>query len=38
MFSEANVCAADFMDRYIEVCRIANPFMRFGATALGVPW
>jgi len=37
-FSEEDVCAEDFMDRYIEACRIANPFMKFCAGALGVAW
>jgi uncharacterized protein (TIGR02453 family) len=38
IYSEADACAGDFMDRYLEACRTANPFTRFLATALGVPW
>jgi uncharacterized protein (TIGR02453 family) len=38
MFSEADVCAPDFMDRFVAACRTANPFTRFLAKALGVPW
>jgi len=37
-FSEADVCSADFIDRYVDVCRAADPLMRFLAAALGVPW
>ena len=37
-FSESEVCAPGFMDKYIEACRTANPFMRFCAAALGVAW
>jgi uncharacterized protein (TIGR02453 family) len=37
-FSERDVCAADFMDRYIAVCRVASPFSKFLAVALGAPW
>jgi len=37
-FSESDVCAADFMDRYVDACRTANPLMRFLAGALDVPW
>src|SRR5207253_11999 len=33
-FSEAEVCGTDFADRFIEACKIANPFDRFLATAL----
>jgi len=38
LFSERDVCANDFMDRYLDACRIANPFSRFVAKALGVQW
>jgi len=37
-FSEVEVCRADFMDRYIEACRTANPLSGFLAKALKVPW
>jgi uncharacterized protein (TIGR02453 family) len=37
-FSEAAVCAGDFMDRYLDACRTANPLMRFLAAALDLPW
>lgn len=37
-FSERDVCAAGFMDAYLEACRTANPFNRFLAAALRVPW
>jgi uncharacterized protein (TIGR02453 family) len=37
-FTEKDVCSSDFMDRYIEACRVANPFSRFVAAALGAPW
>ncbi|HEV7678821.1 MAG TPA: DUF2461 domain-containing protein [Candidatus Dormibacteraeota bacterium] len=38
MFSEAEVCAPDFMDRFVAACRAANPFTRFLAKALGAAW
>ena len=37
-FSEDEVCAPDFLDEYIAVCRAAAPFQRFLARALDVPW
>ena len=37
-FSEAAVCAPDFMDRFVDACRTASPFSRFLAKALGAPW
>ena len=37
-FSEQNVCAANFMERYAEVCLKAKPFMEFLTTAIGLPW
>jgi len=37
-FTEAQVCARDFMDHYVDACRTANPFTRFLAGALGVAW
>jgi len=38
MFTEADVCAAGFMDGFVEACRTANPFNRFLARAVGAPW
>jgi uncharacterized protein (TIGR02453 family) len=38
MFSEADVCARDFIDRYVDACRTAAPLSRFLARALGVAW
>ncbi len=37
-FSESDVCAPDFMDRYTEACRAAAPLVRFLTTAVGLPW
>ena len=37
-FTEKQVCAADFIDRYVEVCRAASPFHKFLAKALGTAW
>lgn len=37
-FSAKEVCAADFMDRFVEVCRSTAPLMRFLTQALGLPW
>ena len=37
-FSEAEVCAPDLMDRFVEACRAASPFSRFLAKAVGAPW
>ncbi|MGA8016281.1 MAG: TIGR02453 family protein [Candidatus Dormiibacterota bacterium] len=37
-FSEPQVCAAGFMDRYVDACRAAGGFNRFLADALGVAW
>ena len=37
-FSEAEVCTAEFVDRFAETCRKAAPFMGFLTTALGLPW
>ncbi len=37
-FSEKDVCAANFMARFVEVCRSAVPLMRFLTQALGLPW
>jgi uncharacterized protein (TIGR02453 family) len=37
-FSEPQVCAPDFLDRFLDACRTANPYTRFLAAALGVAW
>lgn len=37
-FTEDDVCAPDFMSRYVDACRTAAPLHRFLARALGVPW
>jgi len=37
-FSEPEVCAPDFMDRFVSACRDANPLHRFLAKAVGAPW
>jgi uncharacterized protein (TIGR02453 family) len=37
-FTEADVCAADFMDRFVAACRTAAPFTKFLAGALGAAW
>lgn len=37
-FSEKDVCAADFADRYIQACRSAAPLVEFLTKALGLPW
>ena len=37
-FSQREVCAADFLDRYVAVCREAAPLVRFVTTALGWKW
>ncbi len=36
--SEKQACAADFLDRYTEICRAAAAFMRFLTEAVGLPW
>jgi uncharacterized protein (TIGR02453 family) len=38
MFTEAEVTAPDFMDRFVDACRTASPFSRFLAKALGAAW
>jgi uncharacterized protein (TIGR02453 family) len=38
MFTEAQVCAPDFMDRFVDACRTAAPFTRFLARAVGAAW
>lgn len=37
-FSEGDVCALDFMDRYLDACRAATPLVRFLTRALGLTW
>lgn len=37
-FSEKEVCASSFMDRFVEVCRRTAPLMKFLTQALGLPW
>jgi uncharacterized protein (TIGR02453 family) len=37
-FTEAEVCAPDFIDRFAEVCRTGAPFVGFLTTAIGLPW
>ena len=34
---EEQVCAPDFLDRFLENCRVEAP-MAFLARAVGVPW
>ena len=37
-FSDREVCAPDFMDRYLQDCRSAVPLVEFLTKALGLPW
>jgi len=37
-FSEREACELGFIDRYAEACQLANPFMEFLTTAIGLPW
>jgi uncharacterized protein (TIGR02453 family) len=37
-FSENAACAPDFLDRFIETCRVAAPFTKFLTDALGLPF
>lgn len=37
-FTDRQVCAPDFMDRYLDACRTASPLVRFLAQAVGLPW
>jgi uncharacterized protein (DUF2461 family) len=37
-FSEAQVCAPGFLDRYTEACRSAGPLVEFLTKALGLAW
>lgn len=38
MFTEADACAPDFIDRYTRICRQAAPYIGFLTTALGLSW
>ena len=37
-FTDRQVLAPDFMDRYLKACRSAGPLVRFLAKAGGLPW
>jgi hypothetical protein len=37
-YTEAELCRADFMDRFLAGARAATPFDRFLANAVGVAW
>ena len=37
-FTEKDACAADFMTRFVRVCRNAAPFMKFISDAIEVDW
>lgn len=37
-FSERDICARDFLERYVAVCRRTTPLMEFLTKALGMPW
>jgi uncharacterized protein (TIGR02453 family) len=37
-FSDRDVCAADFLDRYAEACRSAAPLVAFLTKSLGLAW
>jgi uncharacterized protein (TIGR02453 family) len=37
-FSQADVCASHFLDRYVESCRQISPLVAFMAKALGWRW
>lgn len=37
-FTEAQVCAPDFLDRFTDACRVMAPFDKFLAGAIGLPW
>ncbi len=38
LFTEADACAPDFMERFAVTCRAAAPFARFLTEAVGLPW
>jgi uncharacterized protein (TIGR02453 family) len=37
-FSQKEVCAADFLERYVDTCRAAAPLVSFIARALSLRW
>lgn len=37
-FSDVDVCASDFMNRYLDACRTAVPLVQFLTKALGLAW
>jgi len=37
-FTEEEVCAPDFLNRIVIICRASGPFMEFLTRALGLPW
>lgn len=37
-FADREVCAPDFMERYLETCRAAAPLMEFLMKSLNLPW
>lgn len=37
-FSHEDACAPGFIDRFVEACRAAAPFMEFLTLAVGLPW
>jgi uncharacterized protein (TIGR02453 family) len=37
-FTEADACAADFLDRFVESCHRAAPLVEFVTRALGLRW
>ncbi len=37
-FSEKDACAPDFLDRFIDTCRVAAPFTKFLTDALELPF
>ena len=37
-FTEAEVCAPDFLKRIETICRVSGPFMEFLTRGLGLPW
>lgn len=37
-FTEAEVCAPDFIKRIVTICQASAPFMEFLTRAIGLPW
>ena len=37
-FQEDEACSPEFMDRFAESCRAAEPLMKFLTAAVGLPW